>query len=136
MNQPLTESDAARIARRYPKRSTPRWLKFTVVAAFGAVLVTWSVWAGWKFANPDVAGQIAGYRVVSDTQIDAQVTVQRSDVNSRVQCQVKALAISYDTVGELPFTWEPTGEELQTGWVTIRTFKRAVTADLEWCRVS
>ena len=49
---------------------------------------------------------------------------------------MKALAISYDTVGELPFTWEPTGEELQTGWVTIRTFKRAVTADLEWCRVS
>ena len=65
-----------------------------------------------------------------------QVTVQRADVTDRVQCQVRAKAISYDTVGQLPFTWEPTGSELQTAWVSVRTFKPAVTATLDYCKVA
>ncbi len=129
------DADAERISRRYPRRGTPRWLWIPFAAALGALLLVWTVWAGWHGAHPDVAGKVVGFKVISDTQIDVQVTVQRADVASRVQCQVKAMAISYDTVGELPFTWEPTGEELQTQWVSVRTFKRAVSADLDYCRV-
>jgi hypothetical protein len=129
------ESDAARVARRYPPRRAPRWLWIPLAATLGALLVLWTVWAGWHGANPPVAAKVVGFRVVSDTQIDVQVTVQRADVTSRVSCQVKALAITYDTVGQLPFTWEPTGEELQTRWMTVRTFKKAVTAEMDYCRV-
>lgn len=131
-----TEADAARIARRYPQQRFARRLWIPLAATLGAVLLVWTVWAGWHGANPAVAAQVVGFRVVSDTQIDVQVTVQRADVTSRVSCQVKALAISYDTVGQLPFVWEPTGEELQTQWVTVRTFKKAVTAEIDYCRLA
>ena len=130
------ESDAARIARRYPKTGTPRWLWIPLAAALGTLLLLWTAWAGWDAANPPVAGKVVGFKVVSDTQIDVQVTVQRADVTDRVQCQVRAKAISYDTVGQLPFTWEPTGSELQTAWVSVRTFKPAVTATLDYCKVA
>ncbi len=129
------ESDAARIARRYPPRRVPRRLWVPLAAMGGALLALWTVWAGVYGANPAVAAHVAGFRVVSDTQIDVQVTVQRADVASRVTCQVKALAITYDTVGQLPFTWEPTGEPLQTQWVSVRTFKRAVTGEIDYCRI-
>nr|NLI51489.1 DUF4307 domain-containing protein [Propionibacterium sp.] len=131
----ISEQDAARIARRYPRRRTPSWLWIPLAVTFGALLVWWTVWAGWHGANPPVAAKVVGFKVVSDTQIDVQVTVQRADPSSRVACQVKALAISYETVGQLPFTWEPTGAELQTQWVTVRTFKRAVTGEIDYCRV-
>ncbi len=136
VNQPLTDADAARIARRYPSRRAPRLWWVSLAVLLSALLLLWTVWAGWHYANPAVSGKVIGFRVISDTQIDAQVTVQRANVNSTVTCQLKATAVSYDTVGELPFTWEPNGEELQTGWVSVRTFKRAVTAEVEWCRIS
>lgn len=129
------ETDAERIARRYPKDQPRRAWWIPVASGLGALLLVWTVWAGWDAAHPDVVAQVAGFKVISDTQIDVQVTVQRGDVNSRVACQVKALAISYDTVGQLPFTWEPNGKELQTQWVSVRTFKRAVTGDIDWCKV-
>jgi len=131
----ISDADAARIARRYPPSRTPRWLWIPVAAVAGALLLTWTVWSGWHHANPDAVAHVVSFKVVSDTQIDVQITVQRADVHSRVQCQVKAEAISYDTVGELPFTWEPNGEELQTQWVSVRTFKKAVTAELDYCKV-
>lgn len=130
------ESDAERIALRYPKSRTPAWLWVPFAAAFGGLLILWTVWAGWHGAHPDVAAKVTSYKVVSDTQIDVQVTVQRADLASRVTCQVKAQAVSYDTVGQLPFTWDSNGAELQTEWVTVRTFKRAVTATIDYCRVA
>ncbi len=129
------ETDAARIARRYPPRRAPRWLWIPIAAILGGLLLGWTVWAGVHGATPPVAARIAGFKVISDTQIDVQVTVQRRDRASRVECQVKALAVSYDTVGQLPFTWEPNGEELQTDWVHVRTFKRATAADIDYCKV-
>lgn len=107
-----------------------------MAAALGAVLLVWAVWAGWRYANPDVVAKVVKFKVVSDTRIDAEVTVQRSDVTTRVTCQVSAQAISYDTVGQLPFTWESNGQELQTQWVTIKTFKTPVTAVVDWCKVA
>lgn len=130
-----TETDAERIARRYPPSRTPRWLWIPVAVVFGAVLLTWTIWAGLHGANPDAVAHVAKFNVVSDTQIDVEVTVQRRDVRSRVECQVKAIAVSYDTVGQLPFTWEPNGQELQSDWVHVRTFKRATTADIDYCKV-
>ena len=129
------DADAERISRRYPRRGTPRWLWIPLAAALGAVLLLWTGWAGWHAAHPDVAAQVVGFTVVSDTQIDALVTVQRTDVNSTVECTATALAVTYETVGQLPFTWQPTGKELQTEWVSIRTFKRPVTAQVGQCRV-
>lgn len=128
-------SDAERIARRYPVRRTPRWLWIPLAALLAALGGTWLVWAAWYGSHPAAIGHVAGFRIVSDSQIDVQVTVQRANVRDRVQCQVKATAVSYDTVGQLPFTWEPNGEELQTGWVSVRTFKPATTAEMDYCRV-
>jgi len=131
-------TDAERLARRYPPKRTPRWLWIPLAAALGAVLLLWTGWAGWHAAHPDVAAQVVGFKVVSDTQIDVQVTVQRDHqhLDRAVDCEVSAQAISYDTVGQLPFTWASGGAELQTDWVSVRTFKRAVSAKVDYCRIA
>ncbi len=129
------DADAARIARRYPPARTPRWLWLPVAIVAGSLLVVWTVWSGLHHANPPAVAHIVSFKVVSDTQIDALVTVQRTDVRSRVECQASSQAISYDTVGQLPFTWEPNGEELQTDWISVKTFKKPVTVQIDWCKV-
>ena len=131
----MSNSDADRIARRYPRSTAPRWLWIPIACVLGAVLLIWTIWAGVKGANPPVAARIVSFNVVSDTQIDALITVQRTDVNSTVECTATAQAVTYETVGQLPFTWQPTGKELQTEWVSIRTFKRPVTAQVGQCRI-
>ena len=131
-------SDAERLARRYPPKRTPRWLWIPLAVVLGALLLLWIGWAGWRGAHPEVVGKVVGFKVVSDTRIDVQITVQRdpAHVARSVDCQVSAQAISYDTVGQLPFTWASDGQELQTDWVTVRTFKRAVSAKVDSCRVA
>lgn len=128
-------TDSQRIARRYPAARTPKRLWIPAALGIGVPLLAWTIWAGVEGATPDVAAQVHSFKVVSDTRIDVNVTVQREDPNSTVSCTVAAQAVTYDTVGELPFTWTPTGQTLQTQWVSVKTFKEATSAQVKDCHV-
>ncbi|WP_157754778.1 DUF4307 domain-containing protein [Nigerium massiliense] len=128
-----TETDAERIARRYPPRRGRRWWVVAAVV-LAAVLGSWLVWTATHHANPPVAGHVAAFDVVSDTQIDVTVTVQRTDPAQPARCEVTTQAVTYDTVGQLPFDVPPGTERLTTVKVSVNTFKRATTADVAYCR--
>ena len=127
------ETDSERIARRYPGRRGRRWW-IPLAIALAVILGSWLLWSGWYGANPAVTGRIAAFDVVSDTRIDVTVTVQRTDPGRPARCELTAKAVTYDTVGQLPFDVAPGTDELTTQVVSIRTFKRATTAELVSCR--
>lgn len=127
------ETDAARIARRYPPRRTPSWAWIPLAAALAAVGLSWLVWTAWIGANPPVSARISSFQVTSDTSVSAVVTVQRPDPTLRVRCTVVAKAVSYETVGQLPLELAASDTTLLDVPVTLRTFKRATTVDLDGC---
>lgn len=127
------ETDAARIARRYPPRRTPRWAWIPLAVALAAIGLTWLVWSALIAANPAVSARISSFDVTSDTTVSAVLTVQRPDPAVRVRCTVIAKAVSYETVGQLPVEVAASDRGLVDVPVTLRTFKRATTVDLDGC---
>lgn len=128
-----TETDAARIARRYPPGRTPRWAWIPLAAVLAAIGLTWLLWSALIGANPPVSARISAYEVTSDTSVSAIVTVQRPDPTVPVRCTVVAKAVTYETVGQLPVEVAASDAELVDVPVTLRTFKRATTVDLDGC---
>lgn len=128
-----TATDAARIARRYPPRRTPRWAWIVNAIAITVVMVPWLLWSAFYGATPAVSGRISAFDVKSDTLVEAVLTVQRPDPAVAATCTVVAKAISYDTVGQVPVEVPPSDRQLQDIQVRVRTLKRATTVDLESC---
>ncbi len=130
---PASETDAERIARRYPPPRAPRWLWIPIAAVLGGVGSVWLIWSGVHGANPPVSGKVVAFEVVSDTETKVRFTVQRPKPEVPATCTVIVQAITYDTVGELPVAIPPGTEELTKFEVTVRTFKRATSASLQGC---
>lgn len=136
MDSPADADVAARLARRYPTRRSPLkdWrLVAIVVALLG---LGWLGWAAWQGAHPAVSARVDGFHVVSDAQIDVRLTVERAAPSRAAECDIFAQAITYERVGEFVVPVPPGGERLTPIEVSIRTFKRATTADIESCRVT
>ncbi|WP_232549626.1 DUF4307 domain-containing protein [Propioniciclava soli] len=131
-----TETDAERIARRYPPAALPRWTWIVVAALFVAIGTPWLLWAAIHGANPAIDAKLVAYDVRSDTEVDVQITVERPDPAVTGVCSVRAQAIGTETVGEIDIVMEPGSERLVTVHETIRTFRRATSASVVACRVT
>lgn len=126
---------AARLARRYPVRRTALRDWRLVAAAAALIGLGWLIWAASLGANPAVSARVDGFEVVSDAQIDLRITVERTDPAKAAECDLFAQAVSYERVGELVVPVPPADAQRLQLEVSIRTFKRATTADIEACRV-
>lgn len=127
------ETDAARIARRYPRPRLPRWGWIPLAVALALVGGAWLLWSATVRSNPPVSGQVTSFSVVSDTEVQATLTVQRPDPSVAARCTLVAQAVTYERVGQLPVEIAPSGATLETHSLTIRTFKRATSVWLEGC---
>ena len=128
------ETDAERIARRYPARRSPLadWRLWAVL--LGVIGLGWIGWVAVDGAVPPVSARVDAFRVVSDTEIEVTVALEREDVSRGARCLVFAQAVSYERVGELEFTVAAGGEHHTRQTVVVRTFKRGTSADVEGCR--
>lgn len=132
----VTDPDAAaRLARRYPPKRSPKWWVPVALLLALAGLV-WLVWAGGHGATGLVTARVDAFDVRSDTRIDVTVTVDRPDPTRGAECLLYAQAVSYDRVGETKVRLEPGGAGLTTLTIELRTFKRATSASIETCRTS
>ncbi|MGA4669203.1 DUF4307 domain-containing protein [Propionibacteriaceae bacterium Y1923] len=126
------EADLARVANRYPKKSSGRTL-----AAVGLVLllalVGWTVWAGLTTANPGIHGQLYGYKVIDDSSIEVTVHVHRPDPSKAGSCTVQAQAPNGETVAELDLPVSPSSEKDVELNATLKTYLRAHTAIVADC---
>ena len=129
-----TQSDAERIAQRYPPPALPRRLWIALAALIVAVGVPWMLWSGLHAANPAVAAKLLAFDVRSDSEVDVTITVERPDPSVAGVCTLKAQAVSYDTVGQLDVELPPGTERLETLKVVVRTFKPATSVSIVACR--
>ena len=132
----MDQTDADRIARRYPAPALPRWTWIAVAALLMAIGTPWLLWSALHGANPVIAAKLVAYEVRSDTEVDVRITVERPDPSVPGVCGVKAHAVGTDTVGEIDIVLEPGTDRLETVERTIRTFKRATSASVTSCRAT
>lgn len=128
------ETDAERIARRYPAARTPRRLWLVPAVALAVVGGGWTLWSGIHGASPAISAKIVSFDVTSDQTVQVLVTTQRPDPSRPASCTVSAQAESYETVGQYPLHLAPGTQELENHDVTIRTFKRGTSVKVEGCR--
>ncbi|MDO5499773.1 MAG: DUF4307 domain-containing protein [Propionibacteriaceae bacterium] len=127
----LTESDRQRIAERYPVRRRP-WLVPVIAAPLLALLVLW-LWISAFHSNPPLAADVAGFEVVSDSEIKVTVTIDRARPEVTGHCLVYVQAPNYERVGELMVPVAASAHKLETVEVTVRTFRRATAAAVDKC---
>ncbi len=126
------ETDAERIARRYPPRRTSTPVLLALGLAIVA-LVGYVIWVASYRANPPVTGRIDAFFVVSDTLTRAQLTVDRPNPATAVSCLIAVQAVTYERVGEKQIEVPGGGDRLTTIPIEIRTFKRGTAVTVDNC---
>ena len=131
----ITDADRARVSARYPvKRS-----KLPIVVVAGlllSALLGWTIWAGGTYATPGINGQLFGYTVVSDAQVDVVIKVYRPDPSKPGYCTIQAQAPSGETVAELDLPIEPATQNDVELKASLKTYLRAHTAIIKTCRLN
>ncbi|MFC7622443.1 DUF4307 domain-containing protein [Microlunatus sp. GCM10028923] len=138
MPEPAPSLDAAaaeRIRNRYPRSRVPRQLVVALVGICALAGLGWLIWVATIHAQPAVSGQLAGYRVISDTETEVTLTVQREDPSIPVTCLAIAQAIDFERVGEVQVAVPPSEHELADLTVRIKTLRRASSASVDGCRL-
>lgn len=129
----LSPADAERIAQRYP-RSKRRWP--LIVVPLAALLVIWTTWAGLNHANTGITGELQGYVVVSDSQVDVTINIYRPTPSKPATCLVIAQALSGQVVGQVELDVPASTERNIQVKTTVRTVDEAITAVLQGCTLS
>jgi hypothetical protein len=132
----LSLADRERLARRYPGPRIPRPVLVAVVAVVAAVGLAWLLWTASVQSRPVVSASVAAFTVVSDSRIDATVTVDRPDPSVPVVCRVSAQAPDFQPVGEVNLRVEPSQYAVVDVPVSITTLRRATTATVRECSPS
>lgn len=135
-NGQVTSQDQARIAARYPQRSTTDYLLggLAALAVLGAVVLV--IVTGVLRSNPPVAGMVRSFEVVSPTKVTAEIVVQRRDPGTPVECTLYAQAPSFEKVAEQAVRVAPGADTLTSVDVTLTTIKEATSVSLDRCRVT
>ena len=128
-----SETDAQRIARRYPPSRTPKWLWIVVAVLMAGIGGTWLLWSAFAGANPPISAKIVSWTVTSDQTMDVRVTTQRPDPTRPAACTVAAQAESYETVGQYDIELGTGTQELEDHDIVIRTFKRPTSVKILAC---
>lgn len=123
-----------RIAKRYPRRARRWWIPLAI--ALAGIGAAWLAWAGGYYALATVTARVETFEIVSDSQINVRVSVDRPDPSRGAECLLYAKAVSYDRVGEQPVVIPPGGDQLSVVEVELRTFRRATTAVIDSCHTT
>ncbi|AXE39427.1 DUF4307 domain-containing protein [Acidipropionibacterium virtanenii] len=130
----LSPEERERISQRYPRRRPRLWIPLVCLA--GALLVAWTVWSGLHHSDEPMQVQLFGYQVVGDSSVEVTLDVHRSDPSVSGSCTVYALSQDNQRVGETPLRIVPASSEDVRITAHVKTFSKAVTAQLENCQAS
>ena len=131
----LTAEDAARLARRYPKSRLAGPWGIALGVALGLVLVGWTLWAGIKYATPDVVARVSAFQATTDNTVTVRVDVQRADPARPAVCTLTVVGPNAIPVGETDLRMDAGGARLATVETVVRTTGRALSANVTNCRI-
>jgi hypothetical protein len=131
----VSAEDRRRIALRYPPRRGRRiWI--AAISVLAALLVIWTVWAGIHQSADPVRVQLFGYHVASDYRVDVTLDIHRGTPSDTGSCTIYATSQDSQRVGETHYSIGPgTAKDIRVK-TSVKTFSRAVTAQLENCRAN
>lgn len=132
----LTDADRARIAARYPAARGRRPILLALVALLTVLLGGWMVWAGLHGATKPVEADLTSFHDGGEHEIHADLRVQRRDPSKAAVCTIKATAQEGARVGELDAHIPPGTEKIIRQRVTVKTVNKAVSVNVESCRLA
>ncbi|UED84431.1 DUF4307 domain-containing protein [Streptomyces profundus] len=110
---------------------TDRRLK-VIGLVLGVALLAFVGWAGVSYISEQrVSGELTGFEVISDEEIDVRVAV-RKQVDVVGVCTVRAQAEDGLEVGRGQIRFDEPDDSLH-GSVVLRTLERATSAELTGC---
>jgi hypothetical protein len=100
------------------------------------LVLSWFIWSGTNFANPDIRSTLISFKVVSDQKISITYKISVRDLSTEHSCSLVAKDIDKNTVGEvvdlMPARSLAAGENQRT--VEISTRLPAVNAGIASCQ--
>ena len=134
MTHPKVSSDP-RLRERYGIKSAGKnriWI--TLFSLFP--VLSWFIWSGTNFANPDIRSTLISFKVVSDQKISITYKILVRDTTIEHSCSLVAKDFDKNTVGEvvdlMPASSLAIGENQRT--VEISTRLPAVNAQIASCQ--
>jgi hypothetical protein len=134
VTHPKVSSDP-RLRERYGIKSAGKnriWI--TLFSLF--LVLSWFIWSGTNFANPDIRSTLISFKVVSDQKISITYKILVRDTTIEHSCSLVAKDFDKNTVGEvvdlMPASSLAIGENQRT--VEISTRLPAVNAQIASCQ--
>lgn len=127
----MSETQEFSYEDRYGKSGGNRWVAYA--AAFAAVGLLWTIWAGLHYANPKISNQLISFEVISEREISIRYSINRSDPNRVVICTLKANDLDKNVVGQIDQRIGAGSSIIQQSAV-IPTRSAPVTANIVRCR--
>lgn len=134
MTHPKVSSDP-RLRERYGIEAAGKnriWI--TLFSLF--LVLSWFIWSGTNFANPDIRSTLISFKVVSDQKISITYKILVRDTTIEHSCLLVAKDIDKNTVGEvvdlMPASSLAIGKNQRT--VEISTRLPAVNAGIASCQ--
>ena len=87
--------------------AAPSWrrpLVLLVVAVLVVAFTGWLAWVVYDASTPAVRSKLAGFEVVSDSQVRAELKVALADDAEDPECRLQAQGPDHEVVGETVFT--------------------------------
>lgn len=88
---------------------------------------------GLYHADQPIRASLHGYQAVSDSRVDVTIKLHRPDPSVAGSCTLVATGADHVRVGETTVTFPASSSQDETIRASVKTFSRAVTADLEKC---
>lgn len=129
----MIERPAARYGRQRLSGPQRRWIAagLAVLVVVAGVII--AIVASGRFANPDVNGELAGYRLVDDQTVEVTISVTRADPSRPVACIVRARSIDGSETGRREVLVPPSTESTVQVTTIVKASRKPVVGDIYGC---
>lgn len=129
----MIERPTARYGRQRLSGRQRRWIAagLAVLVVVAGVIV--AIVASGRFGNPEVEGELGGYRLVDDRTVEVTISVTRADPSRPVVCIVRARSIDGSETGRRELLVPPSTSPTVQVTTTVNASAKPVVGDIYGC---
>lgn len=129
----MIERPTARYGRQRLSGRQRRWIAagLAVLVVVAGVIV--AIVASGRFGNPEVEGELGGYRLIDDRTVEVTISVTRADPSRPVVCIVRARSIDGSETGRRELLVPPSTSPTVQVTTTVNASAKPVVGDIYGC---